>query len=280
MMMFNYSPAEFHHTNLDTPETLDTSEMKKSGFLASAVAYIVANADDTDALNLAHVVASNGAARVHKSGQIGQALLRDSRKEDLHSHYAAAGGYVGAAARRETQAILSALNLCDDKTIRTHITTLADKGLAIKDAVINQLDMLYRYHCRRHSIKPQKILLTTSDKIAQKIVPRRTGRYLNSNWFDALNQKNLDDEDREFIDDFRKRLKDSYIRIPEILNFIDGKRTLREIMMSIVYQYFGFQTGNAYAGQTMDISSSYRDVKTKDILRFMDILKKARMVDF
>jgi hypothetical protein len=62
--MFTHSPDYTHHTSEDTPDKVDPVELERSELIAAATALYLAGLSGTEAVDLAHLVAANGAARL------------------------------------------------------------------------------------------------------------------------------------------------------------------------------------------------------------------------
>jgi hypothetical protein len=280
MMMFNYSPDEFHHVNLDTPDKLEPTELKRVLYLCAAIASFVAAADDNDAYELAQIVASNGAGRVSQSLQKGLALLRSSEVTRMPENFKAGRSYIRLAARREEAAIRSCSRLCADETVKREIAGLAAGITQVKNITLTNLEKSYEQKYGLKKVRLQKPSMNPDEMSASRIIPRRIGRHLNELWGLDLEKQNLDQADRDFIKEFQKRFLDAYIRIPEILNFVDGNSNLLEIRDSVASEYFGFMTSSDYVGHPEDLSPEYRNLEISDLLRVMSIFRKAGLVAY
>jgi len=280
MLMFNNSPDEFHHTNLDSPESLDATEIKKMAYLATAIALFVADADDENALNLAHIVMTNGGGRILQAVQKGLALLEADGNHEGSAGFDAGKNYIHFATKRESEATRSTARLTDDSAKKSEIEALAKTSFRVEEIATQLLCNANEKRSPQNGLKVRNISLSPEEKRALGLIPRRTGSYLNGHWEFELNSRSLAAEDRSFIDVFKKKLKDSYIRIPEILNFVDGRNNCLEIRNAVSSEYFGFMTGGQDVGHHEDIGREYRDLSIQDVMRLMEIFKKANMLTF
>jgi len=280
MMMFNYSPDEFHHVNLDTPDKLEPTELKRVLYLCAATASFVAEADDSDAYDLAQTVASNGAGRVSRSFQKGLALLRSSEASQLLEDFKAGRNYIWLASKREEAAIKSCSLLCSDERIKKEIADLALGVVETENRALANLEKIYQEYCVLKKTQARKPSLGPEESRAARITPRRLGRHLNEQWGMDLEKQILDQADRDFMKEFQKRFLDSYIRIPEILNFVDGKNNLLEIRDAVASEYFGFMTSSDYVGHPEDLSREYRNLDLSDFLRIMNIFRKGGLIAY
>jgi hypothetical protein len=281
MMMFNYAPDAFHHTNLDTPDKIDPTEFKRILYCCAAVASFVAQADDNDAYDLAQIVTSNAPGRIARSMQNALALLRSGKEEGKLDDLEAGRSYLKLAAMREGGAIRSCARLCASDEVKKKISELASEIVAIRDQSLANLDRAYR-HRWLSGKSPRMPRTPTPDEIrASRIVPRQAGRHLNELWeWDLEVRGDLDQSDRDFLQNFKTRFVDSYIRIPEILNFVDGRNTLLDIREFASSEYFGFMTASEYVGHPEDLSEEYRTLALSDLLRLIAVFKKGGLVDY
>jgi len=280
MLMFIYWPDEFHHTNLDTPDKLDTTELKRTACLAASTAYFIASASDQDAYDLAQVVCSNGIGRIAQSVQKGLSLLRACEDRDLMENFKAGRDYIKFAAKRERGAIISCERLCRDEELKKEMRLLTSAINKAEDLTQTTFGNSYLEQCRARKIKPQKVILNDEEREASLIVPRRKGPYFNSLWSEEIPEEMLNKEEKDFLKDFEQRFVDFYIRIPEILNFADGRNSILEIRDAVASEYFGFMTASDYVGHPEDIGKGYRTLEIEDVRRLMDIFKKYGLVTF
>jgi hypothetical protein len=68
------------------------------------------------------------------------------------------------------------------------------------------------------------------------------------------------------------------MRIPALLNHMDGQRSLLEVRDRVASEYFDFLEGNEYAGRHEDISLEYRRIPIEGVLELLTILKKGGLV--
>ena len=142
MMMFNSSPDEFHHTNLDTPDQLDMTELKRTACLAAGWALSVASARRSRCLcprSSRSDVAVCG--RIAQSVQKGSSLLRASEDRALTENLKAGRDYIKFTAKRERGAVLSCERLCRDEGIK--------KGIRLLLSSIDQVERETTSHLRK-----------------------------------------------------------------------------------------------------------------------------------
>ena len=280
MMMFNYSPDEFHHTNIDTPDKLDATELKRINFLSAATALFIVNANDKDAFDLANVVVSNGYGRIMRAFQKGLILLRESVGNNVLDSYKAGLNYIRCCAKREINAVKTVARLAAENRMKTKIKKLSGELTKCEKIALENLEKVYEENCFLNDLEVKKPMLTKIEKEGKKIVPRRIGRFLNLSWQFILNEKNLDDSSQKFLNEFKGEFLDYYIRIPELLNFVDNKNNLLEIRDAVAAEYFGFMTANNYVGHSEDISQKYRNLDMNSLIKLFTIFKKAELVTF
>ena len=100
--------------------------------------------------------------------------------------------------------------------------------------------------------------LGVEEREAARLIPRRAARFINERWRQELDLNAMSAEQKAWLDRYMGGLRQAYIRIPEMLNFVDGRRSVLDIRDRVSSEYFDWDQGNEEAGQSEDISLEYR----------------------
>jgi hypothetical protein len=120
--------------------------------------------------------------------------------------------------------------------------------------------------------------LSPAEAQAARIVPRRTPGYLCGNWRQELDVDALTETERMWLSRYESELRQSYMRIPAFLSYMDGRRSMLEIRDRVASEYFDFLEGSESAGRHEDISLEYRRIPIEGVLELLAILKKGGLV--
>ncbi|HEU5210854.1 MAG TPA: DUF4910 domain-containing protein, partial [Longimicrobiales bacterium] len=127
-MMVNHSPDYTHHTSEDTPDKVDPVELERSEIIAAGAAWYLANLQPEQAIDLAHLTAANGAARVGHALRTAQRDLTSSA--DVARGWAEAQNRVDHALHWERDALRSILVFNSAAPVRTTVQQLDDQLVA------------------------------------------------------------------------------------------------------------------------------------------------------
>lgn len=222
----------FHHTNLDTPEKCDPTELKRITSLALAACLYLANADDADACKLAQEVYSQACARLsqrtHRSVHLLQnSALKSEAKSSMPILISNVSAYPKLQAEIEAANVLETRELCENPETIKKIELLAERLSAraqIEEDEIFALCAMNFEHFDRSEID---LLPNDLYKKASSIRPTRLFKGpLPRN----ILQERLSTEEMKWYEVNRNKSGiNSGSKIYEIVNLMDGQRTVLDI---------------------------------------------------
>ncbi len=230
----------FHHTNMDTPDKCDPTEMKRIISLALAATILLANADDEDALKIAREVYAQANLRMMQRTQKSIRLLHQfashpNTREDIAELQANIANYPRLLAQIEAANLREVKELCKASTVKKAI----DELIAGLDSQVSQendkINFMYNLFLKRYKIDKKKFQPNNLYKKASAIRPKRL--FKGPLPWDYLREK-LDEKSyswHEKIRDMEGGISRS--KAPEIINLMDGKRTLLDIRHIVSCEY-------------------------------------------
>jgi hypothetical protein len=261
----------FHHANIDQPDKVDPTQLARVGFIAAATAYYLASAGDAEAGALAGVVYAGGTRRLADAVSEGLMLLTRSAPTDLAEAFGFAVRKLDHTIDREQRTLSTVSRLG-----RVESSGLAGALAATGRAHRNVLAA--RYAALSGSPAPPREL-SVAETQAARIVPRRRPDYLCGHWRQELDVAALTEAERRWLSRYESELRQSYMRIPALLSYMDGRRSLLEIRDRVASEYFDFLEGSESAGRHEDTSLEYRRIPIEGVLELLAILKKGALVD-
>jgi hypothetical protein len=241
----------FHHTNLDTPDKVDPSELRRVCFIALGASYYLANASEKEAEDMAQLIARNGSARLSAEYYDSLHKLRNVKDpEDMNSEFRQVLNVIKHAASREVQAVLSTSVFSQDPSVKRNIkkTTLNLKLIA--DAFKEDAKRNYEDLCAAQDIKPRPVSMTSEEKKLSTIIPLRDDDFVC-----PLQGGYIQDKlGKEYTKQPSLRSLTAY----EALNFADGKKSILEI--------------------TQAVSAQFGPVKIQAVYDFFKMLEKAGLM--
>lgn len=275
-VFLHVGPDPFHHTNLDAPDKVDPTTLERIGFIAAAASYLVASAGDEEAARIANEVFSEGAARLARAAGEELAMTGAVDPDYLDETYWLAERRLSAYRHREQEAVSSVLHLVGDAEDLTRRLQLLVAGLESQEATFRSA--LASTYEARHGSPPGPRPLDPAEATAALLRPVRLGGWLNERWRDEIDDQRLAPGDRDWLADFTSRLPFSYIRIPELLNFMDGERSLLEIRDALAAETFDFGLDVQGVGTRLDRSLDARRIAMADVLKLTEIFERCGMV--
>jgi aminopeptidase YwaD len=144
----------FHHTNFDTPDKCDPTEMKRITSLALASTLLMAIADDQDALNIAREVFSRACSRITERSNTSIKLIHEyaklpEKRSILPEIYSNISRYPAVLAQIEKANLGEIKELCQEdrtKKIIDEIAKALDNQARTEYEKIDYAHGLYLYH--------------------------------------------------------------------------------------------------------------------------------------
>jgi len=253
----------FHHTNMDTPDKCDPTEMKRIISLALAASIFLANADDEDALKTAREVYAQANLRMMQRTRKSVRLLHqfashsDIRK-DLAELQANIINYPRLQAQIEAANLREVKELCKTSTVKIAIDELI-AGLDSQVAQENdKINFMYNLLLKRHNIEKKKFQPNKLYKKASSLRPKRL--FKGPLPWEHLREK-LDEKSFSWYEKNRDMAGgSSRSKTPEIINLMDGKRTLLDIRHIV--------------------SCEYDETDVEYVLHYAEDLKKLGLIEF
>jgi hypothetical protein len=245
---------QFHHTSFDDASRVDSTKLKRVGVVTGAAALMIANADDKTALELASLTAAHGLGKIAETGTrltrklLGLISSEENYAAKLGAAYVRGAKMLDAAAEREVKALKTVERLSKRLSI-----DLMDMERQLRDLSQAEKDRLRRLYERAAKEAKAKTMQREQDKVAveaQKLVPKRA----EAGPIRSLGQAEITSEDD------RKVLSQLGGTTLELLNFVDGKRSIYDIAIAV--------------------SLEYRDVEPADVKRFFDLYKNAGRINY
>ncbi|GAI75946.1 unnamed protein product, partial [marine sediment metagenome] len=175
----------FHHSSYDTPDKCDPTELKRVMAAASMATWVISNATDQWAVKIASAVHRKWLNRLHKrTTQSMDWLINDSESEDFSKR----AGYIHrkildysrVIANVEKKALEEVKKLCQGNhqgnqscQFINRLSRSTVKHLKLDN---RSLTDFYRLLCQRKKIAAPKPALTSREKHAQSIIPKRLRR--------------------------------------------------------------------------------------------------------
>jgi aminopeptidase-like protein len=261
-------PDLFYHTSMDTLDKVSEDSLKRVGWIATNVMLTLANATFETAFQLAHETASRGIVRIEEANQEAveelfkkrqNPRLRDKPEElarELKRTASFHKNRIEHFAWREQEAVKSVRRLGESAELNASLSVLCRN---IADIATQELARLQE----ALSFVAKASALTLSNQNGQaesnkelSVVPKRLFKGpLDSN----VLRKTLSEKELEMYEEVRKIDEDFDKKTAEVLNFMNGKRSIYEIVLAV--------------------SAEYSETNPEHVLKFLRDLEKSKLVE-
>jgi len=240
-VMFTHSDYT-HHTSDDTPDKVDPVELERCEIISAGTMWYLANLDNNQAIDLVHLTAANSAKRLADKARGVLSAITVSLDNDIAAVRADADNSVSHRAQWEMETLESVLTFNDDKPVAREITSAREEIRRQEEFFHKEI----RVASNDHGVKENSG--SSSTKPDQRVPIRLTRGPLDF----GLPVSKLQGADSlyYFSPEFTLGGDERF----ELVNFIDGKRTVAEIRNCL--------------------SAEFRPVDTKSVAHYLDDLVK------
>lgn len=263
---FTQWPDRFYHTSMDTIDKVSEDSLRRIGWTITMVVLKLANADQRTAVELASLACSRGSARIAEaSAKASQDLHAavdgpkgENKVRELAKLVKDNGSRIGHIVRREQEAVRSVRRLGTSKELEDFIDALvadlADAGERELAGLERTVKVIERSLQRK---MPAIARESKAERESKKLVPKR--RFKGTlPW--SLLPDSLDEEGTKAYEKIEETDYEFMSKTAEIVNFMDGRRTVYEI--------------------TEALSAEYGPTNHAHVMRYLRDLEKMRLVSF
>ncbi len=263
-------PDLFYHTSMDVIDKVSEDSLKRVGWIATVAALTLANADAETSLRLANHVFRGAAKRiVDRAGKAIEELYKKTEDRELKNRPKELTNELVRKATQyrdslehviqcEQQAMKSVKKLGSSSDLQSfldkHCKTIKDLGQREIARIEETLNSMAKMHRLKIPSRPQE---TKAEKESKKIVPNRLFKGTLSK--DALREA-VGEKGYEWYLEIVEEDNDFDKKLLEIVNFMNGQRTVYEIIQAVIAEY----------GET---NADY-------VLKFVRDLERAKLVIF
>lgn len=259
-LLFTHWPDNFYHSNEDSPDKVDPSEMKRVGLITFGTMRFLAAAGGNEVDRLAERVASGGRTRIAQEASRALTEALDEPEAER------ARERLLALLDLERASVMSCATL--DSSRRETIGRIADSLLGEQRAVVD------------HTVEKLPLARPLAPTKGSAIVLRRTGRYLSATWRNNLTDR-LDEPSARRAIALIERLPQGDRSAYELFNLFDGRRTLEDVAEILETQRFSDYIFNEYFGDgSLEPPPPYGGPRTnrEELSELVTLLEKAGLI--
>ncbi len=236
------------HSSDDDLFQIDQTQLRRNNFLIGAMAYFLANADDTRVPLLVSETYAQGRKRLANDLQAAMQVLRDSGAEPDHG-WKRARVIVEQGVEREARALASVRAFVGESREAARVVDEMARSASADGGTGAQLAAFYRQLHRAEP--PARVALTPAEQAASRKVP--------------ANVVSLEEyfQNRQKVPFEAGGVLHGLMRT-EVYNFVDGRRSYYDIYKAV------------YAEAAVTGSWYYGTVTLEDVVRLLDAAVKAK----
>ena len=263
-------PDLFYHTSMDTVDKVSEDTLKRVGWITTVAALTLANATIETAFQLANQTATRAAARIEDARREAvETLFRKkddpklkSKPEELAKELAKTShccrNKLEHIIWREQKAIKSLTRLAQTPELDTFLAHYCEDIINLGKKETARLEETLNFTAKMSALTiPVQLEETSADAEAKKLVPKRL--FKGTLAFEVV-KKTLSEKEYEWYLEINEKDPEFEKKLSEILNFIDGKRTVWEIVNAV--------------------SAEYSETNIEHVLKVLRDLEKAKAVAF
>jgi aminopeptidase-like protein len=240
-------PDKFYHTSMDTIDKVSVDSLKRVGWITTVAALVLANADAEEAYFLANEVYARGTSRILKAEREAveavMAVKNGVKQGNSHSEFAnqltrtanKQRYRIEHVADREKVAVQSVKRLGKSSELDAFVDDLVKNLTDVGAQARARFDVVFEFVSKLARVPTRTKLKESSVEVkAKRLKPKRLFKGTLS--FEKL-RSSLGEEayswyQLHFEKDLNLRQK-----IAEMLNYMDGERTLYEILTKVSAEY-------------------------------------------
>ncbi len=259
-------PDLYYHTSLDSIDKVSEESLKRAGWIAAVTGLTLASADSEAAVFMANLVRLKGATRLREASQKAAVELFQLREKgklqapmkltkELAEKVYYAKSKLEHIIWREKKAVESVRKLGNTVKLSRFVSRCLKDIDRDGQLEITRFQELVAHTAETMNIPVVSLEDTEAQKSARLLIPERLFKGMfNQEAF----RRALGEEQFEWYDKMKKKDVDFTKKTYEIVNFMDGKRSLQEIVEAV--------------------SGEYSDTKVEHALKFLRDLEKTKLV--
>ncbi|MFH1943879.1 MAG: M28 family peptidase [bacterium] len=255
-------PDQWYHTDMDTPDKSDPTQMKRVAFIGAAMAYAAANCTDDVLKGLLDDVSAFGYERMGKR-EIPEAMRMIDRADakDFQSAFVKAHNLVRFAAERETGAVGSTEEIYSgsedaERLLHARVKQWELYGEGLENSIVEYGRVRASDLGVKFTGKPKPI---AEEKTYARVIPSIHADVKGQEFY--VERSPRFEAYRKEHPDVLKDVKLNRFQTTAILNFVNGKRSVTDIRNAVVAE-----TG--------------RDLSFDALMAYLNVLKEIGWIAF
>ncbi|MFC1557931.1 DUF4910 domain-containing protein [candidate division KSB1 bacterium] len=259
-------PDNFYHSSADSPDKFDPTMLKRAVFIGVYGGLIIGCAQPEDAVKIINEVYGLSKENIANEMIRAVAMLNNATPEKLSQVFHFTDILIKEAYKRESASILSTEVFTEARSdIKNYISKMIDNFNADEKNTLKYIQNHYEFLCNSKNIERKEYVQTEYEKKLADIIPVKTASR------DRILENIFGRPQYKFFRQWR-------VEYEEILNFIDGRRSILDIatLLQIELDRFFIQYVETISMPVKKFDTAF----LKDVERYINILKENNYIDF
>jgi len=252
-----YWPDNYYHSNEDTPDRVDPTALRRVGMIAGGAGLIAAFPVESEITALVSEVTAKSASRLTQDVSRAVTDLITSDKQTVQEVYNSAANRMDWIIRRDAAAIETVSAVAPSAKARNAVKAHVSQYKILCDSEKARLAAFFEARCKELGTSSKAVSLSEQERFYNSLIPEKLfpGPLTVSYVADKLGKERY-----QWYVDAESNIPNFFVIKDEILNFIDGKRSVLKI-------------ANA-------VRAEYGEVSTDIVYTFIEGLTHADMIEF
>jgi hypothetical protein len=223
-IMFSHAPDYTHHTSEDTPDKVDPVELERCEIISLGTMWYLANLDEEQSVMLGHLVGTNSLHRFGNALQNVHKLFASTTKETIAQAWAEGKNIFDRSLQQERTAVASVLNFYNSERTKGMVDWWGEN---LQRQYESFLQRMREAAHRKGAAGSEPPPLANDARIPIRLTRGPLDFRLPAGKLDSASAAWYDS--KEFTLDGDMRF--------ELVNFIDGKRTVADIRNALSAEF-------------------------------------------
>jgi len=230
MMFLLCWPEDFYHSNMDTPDKSDPTQLKRVAFISTASVIAATRAGPDDAVTFAAVSAGKGRRRIADNFEYSIQLLQTAGASALYTSYKKAVTIIKESYKYEIANLMTLKLIAEEnKNANRSLKNQAANFTSEMNAALRSLHEMYKQLCDQHDIQPVQPALSLKEEEMSRLIPVKKAKGIVAQM--GVKMKSGLPESHEVFK--------YYLAAWGLENYIDGEKTMLEIAKTVMAEFGG-----------------------------------------
>jgi len=223
-------PEDFYHSNMDTPDKSDPTQLKRVAFISTASVIAATSAEPEDAVTFAALMAGKGRRRIADKYEFSINLMQTAEAPGLYTSYKKAVTIIKQSYKYEIENLKSLKIIAEDnKNANRSLKNQAANFTIEMNATLRSLNEMYKSLCTQYGIQSEQLALSPKEEEMSRLIPVKKVKGIVAQM--GVKMKSGLPKSHDVFK--------YYLAAWGLANYIDGEKTMLEIAQTVMAEFGG-----------------------------------------